>query len=63
MSIEMLTKLHINGYEVLSVNHGPWRVCTKGDGLGAFASREEALAFAAALPVYKARASRPANSQ
>lgn len=47
MSIAMLTKMHINGYDVLSVNHGPWRVCTKGDRLGAFASREEALAFAA----------------
>jgi hypothetical protein len=63
MSIDMLTKMHMNGYDVLSVNHGPWRVCTKGDRLGAFASREEALAFAAALPAYKARSSRPARSQ
>jgi hypothetical protein len=45
------------------VNNGPWRVCTKGDRLGAFGSREEALAFAAALPGYKAKASRPARSQ
>jgi hypothetical protein len=63
MSIEMLTKMHMNGYDVLSVNHGPWRVCTKGDRLGAFASREEALAFAACLPAYKARSKRPARSE
>jgi hypothetical protein len=63
MSVPMLTKMHMNGYDVLSVNNGPWRVCTKGDRLGAFGSREEALAFAAALPGYKARASRPARSQ
>ncbi len=58
MSVPMLTKMHMNGYDVLSVNNGPWRVCTKGDRLGAFGSKEEALAFAAALPGYKARASR-----
>lgn len=63
MSIEMLTKMHMNGYDVLSVNHGPWRVCTKGDRLAAFASREEALAFAASLPTYKARSKRPAPDQ
>jgi hypothetical protein len=63
MSIEMMTKMHMNGYDVLSVNHGPWRVCTKGDRLGAFASREEALAYAASLPAYKARPRRPAPAQ
>ncbi len=42
MSVPMLTKMHMNGYDVLSVNNGPWRVCTKGDRLGAFGSREEA---------------------
>lgn len=63
MSIEMLTKMHMNGYDVLSVNHGPWRVCTKGDRLGAFGSREEALAFAASLPACKARSSRPKPDQ
>ena len=63
MSVPMLNKMHMNGYDVLSVNNGPWRVCTKGDRLGAFGSKEEALAFAAALPGYKARASRPARSQ
>jgi hypothetical protein len=49
----MLTKMHINGYDVLSVNSGPWRVCTQADRLGSFASREEALAYAAALPARK----------
>jgi hypothetical protein len=49
----MLTKMHINGYDVLSVNSGPWRVCTQADRLGSFASREEALAYAAALPASK----------
>jgi hypothetical protein len=63
MSVPMLNKMHMNGYDVLSVNNGPWRVCTKSDRLGAFPSREEALAFAAALPAYRARSSRAANNQ
>jgi hypothetical protein len=49
MSIPMLNKMHMNGYDVLSVNHGPWRVCTQGDRLASFASKEEAMAYAAAL--------------
>ncbi|WKV86508.1 DUF2188 domain-containing protein [Pseudomonas sp. B24_DOA] len=53
MSIPMLNKLHMNGYDVLSVNNGPWRVCTQGDRLASFTSREEAMAYAAALPGYK----------
>ncbi|MCU1761600.1 DUF2188 domain-containing protein [Pseudomonas sp. 14P_8.1_Bac3] len=63
MSVPMLNKMHMNGYDVLSVNNGPWRVCTKGDRLGSFGSREEALAFAASLPGYKARAKRPSAGQ
>ncbi|PWK45623.1 SPOR domain-containing protein [Pseudomonas sp. B21-040] len=58
MSVPMLNKMRMNGYEVLSVNNGPWRVCTQGDRLGAFSSREEALAYAASLPAYRARATR-----
>jgi len=63
MSVSMLNKMQMNGYDVLSVNNGPWRVCTKGDRLGSFDSREEALAFAASLPGYRAQLSRPARSQ
>ena len=62
MSVPMLNKMHMNGYDVLSVNHGPWRVSTQGDRLGSFASREEALAFAASLPGYRARTGKPAGS-
>ncbi|MCL9659046.1 DUF2188 domain-containing protein [Pseudomonas protegens] len=54
MSTPLLNKLQINGYQVLSVNHGPWKVCTPGDRLATFGTREEALAFAAALPVRRA---------
>jgi hypothetical protein len=50
--------MHMNGYDVLSVNNGPWRVCTQGDRLASFGSKEEALAYAAALPGYKKRAMR-----
>jgi hypothetical protein len=57
----MLTKMHINGYDVLSVNSGPWRVCTQADRLGSFATREEALAYAAALPARRPRRARPGN--
>lgn len=63
MSTAMLTKMHINGYDVLSVNSGPWRVCTQADRLGSFASREEALAYAAALPTCRSRSGRPANTK
>ncbi|NVZ84790.1 DUF2188 domain-containing protein [Pseudomonas yamanorum] len=59
MSTPMLNKLHLNGYDIVQVNSGPWRVCTKADRLASFGSREQALAYAAALPGYKAR-SRPA---
>ncbi|CDF94275.1 hypothetical protein BN844_0087 [Pseudomonas sp. SHC52] len=59
----MLTKMHINGYDVLSVNSGPWRVCTQADRLGSFASREEALAYAAALPARRNREVRAANAK
>lgn len=62
MSVPMLNKMHMNGYDVLCVNNGPWRVCTRGDRLGSFDSREEALAFAASLPGYRARAGRTAAS-
>ena len=58
MSIPMLNKLRMNGYDVLSVNNGPWRVCTLGDRLASFTSREEAMAYAAALPGYKQRPKR-----
>jgi hypothetical protein len=63
MSVPMLNKMHMNGYDLVSVNNGPWRVCTKGDRLGSFGSREEALAFAASLPGYKSRSSKQARSQ
>ena len=63
MSVPMLNKMHMNGYDVLRVSNGPWRVCTQGDRLGSFDTREEALAFAASLPGYRAHAGRPARSQ
>jgi hypothetical protein len=59
----MLTKMHINGYDVLSVNSGPWKVCTQADRLGSFATREEALAYAAALPTRTPRRARPGTIQ
>ncbi len=63
MSMPMLNKMHMNGYDVLSVNNGPWRVCTQGDRLASFGSREEALAYAAALPGYKKTLDARAKSQ
>ncbi|MDD0976200.1 DUF2188 domain-containing protein [Pseudomonas fontis] len=62
MSVPILTKMHINGYDVLSVNNGPWKVCTNADRLGSFHSREEAFAFAAALPTRVVRSRRHANT-
>ncbi|MGE7959161.1 DUF2188 domain-containing protein [Pseudomonas sp. NPDC089530] len=63
MSVPMLNKMHMNGYDVVSVNSGPWRVCTQGDRLGSFGTREEALAYAAALPARKTKAARVANTR
>ena len=55
MSAPMLARFQINGYELISVNNGPWRVCTRSDRLGSFGTREEALAYAASLPSCKIR--------
>ncbi|WP_426160490.1 DUF2188 domain-containing protein [Pseudomonas sp. DWR1-3-2b2] len=63
MSVPTLTKMHINGYDVLSVNHGPWRVCTNADRLGSFRTREEAFAYAAALPMRVVRTKRHTSAQ
>lgn len=62
MSVPMLSKFQVNGYELISVNSGPWKVCTKGDRFGSFGTREEAVAYAATLPVYKARSKTPTTS-
>ena len=55
MSAPLLKKLHLNGYDIVQVNFGPWRVCTPQDRLASFNSREQALAYAATLPGYQAR--------
>lgn len=55
MSIPMLKKLHLNGYDIVQVNGGPWRVCTKADRLASFGSREEAMAYAVTLLGYRER--------
>ncbi|MFJ4142904.1 DUF2188 domain-containing protein [Pseudomonas sp. NPDC089734] len=51
MSAPTLSKVQINGYQLVSVNCGPWTVCTKRDRLASFTTRQEAMAYAAALPV------------
>jgi len=61
MSAPMLKKMHLNGYEIVQVNSGPWRVCTRDDRLASFGSREQALAYAAALPGYRPRTSLHSN--
>ncbi|WP_251029478.1 DUF2188 domain-containing protein [Pseudomonas fluorescens] len=61
MSAPMLKKMHLNGYEIVQVNSGPWRVCTRDDRLASFGSREQALAYAAALPGYRPRTSPVSN--
>ena len=61
MSAPLLKKLHLNGYDIVPVNFGPWRVCTPQDRLASFNSREQALAYAATLPGYQAR-NRPVSN-
>lgn len=58
MSLPNMTKMHMNGYDVISVKNGPWVVCTDHDRLGAFATQEEAMAFAASLPGRKVQGKR-----
>lgn len=62
MNTPMLNKMHLNGYDLINVNNGPWRVCTHTDRLGSFDTKEEALAFAASLPGFKDRAPASANA-
>lgn len=63
MSTPMLNKMLLNGYEVINVNNGPWRVCTQKDRLGSFGTKEEAMAFAASLPGYRDRAVKEAGKR
>ncbi|MBC3954019.1 MULTISPECIES: hypothetical protein [Pseudomonas] len=59
MSAPMLSKTQINGYQLICVNRGPWTVCTPKDRLASFNTRQEALAYAASLPVREWGKSRP----
>jgi hypothetical protein len=51
MSAPILSKVQFNGYQLVSVNSGPWTVCTPSDRLASFNTRQEAMAYAASLPV------------
>lgn len=51
MSAPILSKVQFNGYQLVSVNRGPWTVCTRNDRLASFNTRQEAMAYAASLPV------------
>lgn len=63
MSTPILARFQVNGYELISVNSGPWKVCTKSDRFGSFGTREEALAYAASLPSYKVRPTKSTDTQ
>jgi hypothetical protein len=58
MSSPVLTKMHVNGYELVNVQGSQWTVCTATNRLGAFSSKEEASAYAFALPPHRPIASR-----
>jgi hypothetical protein len=57
----MLSKVQFNGYQLVCVNSGPWTVCTPSDRLASFNTRQEAMAYAAALPV-RQRGAKPVAS-
>jgi hypothetical protein len=63
MQSAMLNKTHFNGYDVINVNNGPWRVCTDHDRLATFDTREEAMAFAASLPAHQERTATRAQGE
>jgi hypothetical protein len=60
MSAPILSRLQFNGYQLVSVNSGPWTVCTPSDRLASFNTRQEAMAYAASLPA-RNWTTRPAN--
>lgn len=53
MSSPVLTKMHVNGYELINVQGSQWTVCTTTNRLGVFPSKEEASAYAFALPAHR----------
>jgi len=50
MTLQSLSKVHVNGYALIHVHGAQWTVCSASNRLGVFATREEASAFAFALP-------------
>ncbi|MDE1167783.1 MAG: DUF2188 domain-containing protein [Pseudomonas sp.] len=50
MSAPVIEKVHVNGYHLVSVHNSQWSVCTPDDRLASFGTREEAAAYAFALP-------------
>ncbi|MGY2223130.1 DUF2188 domain-containing protein [Pseudomonas gingeri] len=55
MSVSLLSKMHVNGYEVIHASGGPWKVRTEADRLSSFGTREEAMAYVVSLPMHKVR--------
>jgi len=50
MTLHAMSKVYVNGYALIHVRGAQWTVCTSGSRLGVFSTREEASAFAFALP-------------
>lgn len=50
MSLQTMCRVHVNGYALIHVRGAQWTVCTASNRLGVFPTREEACAFAFALP-------------
>ena len=50
MTLQALCKVHVNGYALIHVRGAQWTVCTGTSRLGVFSTREEASAYAFALP-------------
>ena len=55
MGAPALTKVIVNGYEVINVGGIKWVVCTSDDRLGEFMDEPAANAFALTLPPHRVK--------
>jgi hypothetical protein len=55
MALQTMCRVHVNGYALIHVHGAQWTVCSASNRLGVFPTREEASAFAFALPPVRSK--------
>lgn len=59
MTLKTMSRVRVNGYALIHVHGAQWTVCSASNRLGVFPSREEASAFAFALPPQRKKHTSP----